>query len=399
MNQTAQNMMAKNSFHMYNNVMCGKIFTLTILLSLLYYGNTFSQTEAFPDTGNCLYCHRYPQMGRFDEKGKKRIFYINEKMYANSVHGKLRCKSCHIGLDQTPHINVQKVDCSTKCHIEEPSTSTEFSHKNMIDKYESSVHGKGTEKNPKPFSEDLPTCKYCHNNRLYNPFMNVMGQSEALLNETMTRCLGCHTQQQWAERYFSHFTHRMKRRRSQTEIIALCTGCHEDREKMTRHGLETIETYKDTFHWALVKYQVENAPDCISCHVPLGFSTHHIRPKEDPTSPVHMANRVMTCSNQGGMQKCHPGATKDFSSGRVHAYGTKIKLQAKSGSLMDRDTNVTTPTKDSAETGNEIKEVYHYTVLKLIKLFYKVLIAVVIGTMFIHQLLDYVKTKKNHTLH
>jgi hypothetical protein len=111
----------------------------------------------------------------------------------------------------------------------------------------------------------------------------------------------------------------MRRVRGQPEIIKLCTGCHEDSHKMARHGLESVSTYKDTFHWSLVKYGVKNAPDCISCHVPVGYTTHDIRPRGDAMSSIHTLNRVSTCSNQGGIQSCHPAATARFATGRVHA--------------------------------------------------------------------------------
>ena len=125
-------------------------------------------TNAISDTENCLLCHRYPSIGRYDETGTKRVFYVNDKKFAASVHGKLGCKDCHVGLDQIPHTDVKKVDCATKCHIKEPSTNQEFSHSNMIQKFDASVHGAGTPENPKLFPEDLPTCKYCHENRMYN---------------------------------------------------------------------------------------------------------------------------------------------------------------------------------------------------------------------------------------
>ena len=371
-----------------------KISYLAILSVFLYSGIALAKTPAVPDTENCLLCHRYPQMGRYDKTGKKRIFYVNEKMYANSVHGNLRCKSCHVGLDEIPHTDINKVDCSTKCHIEEPSTNKEFSHINMIEKYEASVHGKRVNGKTKPFSDDLPTCKYCHSNRMYNPFMAVWGKSNALSKETLARCMGCHTEEQWAKRFYSHFTHRMRRRRSQAEIIALCTSCHENREKMARHGLETIETYKDTFHFTQVKYGVENAPDCIDCHVPINFSTHDIHPKTDPTSPVYITNRTMTCSNQGGLKTCHPGATTEFASGRVHAYGAKAKIASGSDKLKITDQTKNLVVERAREEIQE-KEIFHYNVLKIIRLFYQVLIALVIGSMGIHQFLDYRRAKKN----
>jgi hypothetical protein len=368
---------------------------LLVLLMVLDYGAAAAQTESVPDMENCLFCHRYPQMGRFDKTGKKRILYVNDEQFANSVHGKLRCTSCHVGLDEIPHTDVKKVDCSTKCHIEEPSTNKEFSHINMVKKYQMSVHGLGNNKNPKPYPEDLPTCKYCHNNRMYNPLVGMWDKSEELSNETLARCQGCHTDQQWAHRFYSHFTHRMRRRRSQIEIIKLCTSCHEDQEKMARHGLESVETYKDTFHWVQVSYGVKSAPGCISCHVPVGYSTHTIRPKTDPVSPINMDNRVMTCSNQGGLQTCHPSATAEFAKGRVHAYGMKAQIMAGKNAVgvEEKDKLLII---ERAKTDMPDEEVFHYKILKIIRLFYQVLIAVVIGSMCFHQLIDYIHTRKNH---
>lgn len=377
-----------------DNLIFIKICIFLALFILVPSGITSAQTNAITDTENCLYCHRYPQMGRYDKTGK-RIFYVNEKMFASSVHGNLRCKSCHQGLDEIPHTDVKKVDCSQKCHIEEPSTHREFSHINMVNKYDASVHGKGTPENPKPSPEDLPTCKYCHNNRMYNTYEGKWGKSAALSNETMARCLGCHAEVLWTQRFYTHFTHRLDRRRSQLAIVALCTSCHGDSKKMARHGLESIETYKDTFHWSLLKYGVETAPDCVSCHVPSGYSTHFIRPKTDPTSPVNMDNRVSTCSNQGGQQKCHPGASEDFAKGRVHAYGIKARIAAGNNDFKDQTQEISLMAYRAKVDISE-KEIFHYLILKIVRLFYQVLIAAVIGSMCLHQLLDYVRTKKKH---
>ena len=357
------------------------------------------EQELLPDTENCLLCHRYPNMGRYDKAGSKKIYYINDKLFAKSVHGKLRCKGCHVGLDEIPHTNVKKVDCASKCHIKEPSTGKEFSHENMVKKYQKSVHGVEAKTNPKRFPEDLPTCKYCHDNPMYRPPRAIWGKSEALSNETLARCVGCHTSSQWAERFYAHFTHRMRKRRSQAEVVRLCTSCHEDQEKMTRHGLESIETYKDTFHWIQVEYGVENAPDCISCHVPLGYSAHDIRPRTDRISPINMANRVRTCSNPGGMQSCHPGATKKFATGRVHAYGMKAQIMAANSNKDLMEDQDITLIKERAEKDFSPAELFHYKILKLIRLFYKVLIASIISFMLVHQVLDYMATRRHHKSH
>ena len=371
-----------------------KFCILAVIFVLLHFGVTYAQSAVLPDTENCLLCHRYPNMGRYDKAGMKKIYYVNEKLFTESVHGKLRCKSCHAGLDKIPHGNVKKVDCSTNCHIKEPSTGKEFSHTTMVEKYRASVHGVGSDENPKRFSEDLPTCKYCHNNSMYDPPRGMWGSSEALSKETLARCLGCHPTSQWAERFYSHFTHRMRKRRSQEDIVALCTSCHEDREKMARHGLETVDTYKDTFHWIQVQYRAKDAPDCISCHVPVGYSAHDIRPRTDRISPINMANRVKTCSNPGGLQSCHSGATAEFATGRVHAYGEKAQMMAGNSlaNLEDPDISLVLERAKKDMTADEI---FYYKILNLIKLFYKLLIAGVIGFMLLHQVLDFMASRKH----
>ena len=368
------------------------------LFAVLFWGLSTAvafAADAVADTENCLLCHRYPAMGRYDEKGVKRVFYVNDRKFTASVHGKLKCKNCHVGLDKIPHTDVAKVDCATKCHLKEPSTNQEFSHANMIAKYEASVHGGAAAGKPKLHPEDRPTCKYCHDNRIYNPMEGLWGKSEALSNETLARCIGCHTKKDWAQNFYSHFTHRMRRRRPQEEVVKLCTSCHEDREKMARHGLESIETYKDTFHWTEVMYGVKNAPDCISCHVPLGYSTHDIRPREDSISPIHVFNRIKTCSNQGGVQECHPAATAEFASGRVHAYGTKAQLLA-GNRLKDYQNPDMVRVIERAEVDMSAEDIFHYKVLRLIKLFYMVLIGGTAVFMGFHQWLDFLAAKRKH---
>jgi len=379
-----------------------KLFGIAAAVIILTVGGAAAASDMVPDTENCLFCHRYPNMGRYDESGRKKIYYVNDKQFARSVHGKVKCKNCHVGLDKIPHTDVKKVDCSTKCHIKEPSTNQEFSHQNMIEKYENSVHGRGTKEKLKPFPEDLPTCTYCHDNRIYNPFAGLWGKSEELSKETLARCEGCHVKEAWAKDFYSHFTHRMRRRRTQAEVVRLCTSCHEDSDKMGRHGVETIATFKDTFHWVLIKYDVQNAPDCISCHVPVGYSTHEIKNRNDKISPVNVLNRVNTCSHQGGVQTCHPGTTPDFATGRVHAYGEKAQLAAAkvftkmTGSQEQNQSLI----GKRALTDMTEEEIFHFMIIKLVRLFYMVLIPLIIGSMCLHQWLEYFsirrKKKRSH---
>ena len=49
---------------------------------------------------------------------------------------------------------------------------------------------------------------------------------------------------------------------------------------------------------------------------------------------------------------------------------------------------------ERAEKDLSAKELFYYKVLRLVKLFYKILIAFVIGSMLIHQLLDYIASRR-----
>ena len=54
---------------------------------------------------------------------------------------------------------------------------------------------------------------------------------------------------------------------------------------------------------------------------------------------------------------------------------------------------------DRAKEDITEEEIFNYTILRIVRLFYQVLIASVIGSMCLHQLLDYTRTKKRHQKH
>lgn len=346
----------KRTRYMLQDLKSNTLCILTCLFVVLLSGITSAQIQ---DEENCLLCHRYPTMGRYDEKGNKKISYISEEEFAKSDHGRLQCSGCHVGLDRIPHPENLKVDCTINCHVTNLSTNNIFSHRDMAQKYDLSVHGLGREGIVQNFPDDLPICKDCHDNHIYTS------------------------------------SGKDRTRRSQKEIVELCTRCHKEREKMARHGLDPIDTFKDSFHWELAKYGVKDAPDCISCHVPAGYSSHDIRPGNDPLSPINTANRVQTCSNKGGTQTCHPDATAGFASGRVHAY--EFKAQLTSGeSAFDVEGRFNILMEERTKANITGEEIFHYKILYLLKLFYKILIAVTISFMGIHQILDYRKARKKH---
>ena len=145
-----------------------KKYIIAIALLLLFSAEASAK---FVDAQYCLLCHRYPTLGRYDDKtGEKKVFYVNEESYSGSDHGVLRCTNCHVELNRLPHGDPRKVDCSIRCHLSDKSTNQEFSHSTMVKKYELSVHGGGKSEKVERFPEDFPDCPYCHDNKLSSLF-------------------------------------------------------------------------------------------------------------------------------------------------------------------------------------------------------------------------------------
>lgn len=358
-----------------------KIAVTTALLALMPIILLASDQE------NCLMCHKYSGMGRY-EKGaggiKKRIFYIPEEIHKNSVHGKLRCKDCHVGVDRIPHTGVEKVDCSKNCHLNDPSSGKEFSHKKIVDSLNMSVHGAEGTKNPK-FKDDLPTCLYCHSNPLYNT------ASESHLSY-LNICIQCHENPEWAKRFLRHQFYRMSTRRSSKDVVALCGSCHENRKMMGRHNLDPVVGFKDTYHGKAITYGTEDVANCLNCHAPrgLGLSPHSIVSKTDAKSSVNAENRVKTCRNEGGVGTCHPAATEKFALGRKSIHPSGFNELLTSG---PRQVSLSAD-KDGADGERVVSEAFHYKVVYWINTVYKILIGAVVGGMITHQVLDFIATAR-----
>lgn len=363
------------------------------------------------DEEGCLICHRYSGLARIDQKTSKiRLFYIPDYKYKDSVHGKVLCRNCHLNLDVIPHVDSKKVDCSTKCHLKEPSTDADFSHANLYDEVNKSIHGKGTEENPKKYPQDMPGCTDCHINTVYQPVQGL-DQAPGISRDALRRCIGCHTKEEWAVRYYQHFTHRLHRSRTALETVNLCLNCHQDDQMMTRHGLPATSNYRDTYHWKGVLYGDPNSPDCISCHAPVGYSVHSLASMQSKDSAVHQQNLQQTCANELGTQKCHPAATEAFARGKIHltplgfedTVAAVIRGEAVFEEIKDlrkerRFQNLMDIDEDELAAMDE-KERFQHQIYIIVKLVYTLLITVVIGGMLIHQLMDLYRTVKNRQNH
>jgi hypothetical protein len=348
-----------------------RTFTVLFLLHIPITG--LAEVE-----GNCEMCHKFAGIGRYNitesdpDNTDKHIFHINDELFGASYHGKLRCKSCHTGVDKIPHTDAPSVDCATDCHIRDPSVNKAFSHKKIVEDYNKSIHGKEGSKGED--KSGLPVCKDCHTNKAYHAgFEEQVGTKEFL-----RVCNECHQSKEWTSRFFEHMLYRSLKRRPSREVIKLCSRCHMDTELMAKHNLDYVAGFKETFHAKAISYGDEDVANCLNCHAPYqrGFSPHRIMSAQDEGSPTHHDERLETCRQAG----CHMKAKLQFGTGsRVHPSPGKVQLV---GRVTGMELTKGDETKLLEDTIFEAK------VIGWIVLFYKVLIAGVIGGFIVHRSLD-----------
>ena len=297
-----------------------KIFMNASLLILAFFMVLFlgfHQGNA-ADKENCLMCHKYRQLGRIDEKGRKRNYNVNENVYTNSVHRNVPCRDCHSYITKLPHDPVkEEVSCANECHIKPPFAKENFSHKKIIDVYNKSVHGIKPDDSPE-LKAAKPHCKYCH----LNPLYTMVAEERIAFKETLARCLNCHEEKGVTQAY-KHIAHRLRHKtsRSPQEIVQLCSkNCHAEVElmkkfKVSETSLESVETYNRSIHGKAVVLGSQEAADCVSCHATSAI--HDIYKKDDPVSTVNKANMADTCN------QCHTKVNNRFIQIDVHSSITR----------------------------------------------------------------------------
>lgn len=286
-----------------------------ILLLLLLIGPLHSYAA---DIGNCLLCHKYPGLSRIDEDGNLRLLFVNEEVFNNSVHARVKCEGCHPDVKKIPHDPAKKVDCLAQCHIKEPTTEKKFSHAEVAKFLAKSVHGELDHKQkPKKYTEDLPSCKNCHDNPLYRPISFFKTVRPGISETALGRCRVCHKKDEFIFMFYNHVTTRLHKIRSPKNIAEMCGRCHDNPELAARHNLSTRAAYSygETFHGKAASFLDERIPDCLDCHVLRGRSIHQMLSRKDPNSITHENNKAEICSNLD----CHPTASPKFSNYKVHA--------------------------------------------------------------------------------
>ncbi|MBA4387219.1 MAG: hypothetical protein C0404_04505 [Verrucomicrobia bacterium] len=266
------------------------------------------------DNSDCFTCHEDKKLTGKDAAGKIVPLYVDQAKFAASVHGTNACTSCHADITEAPHPDkfvAKPVSCKA-CH--ERSNASYSNSVHGISRKASDKHAAGctdchgshdiahsrTPSSPLYHANVASTCGKCHAAIVKDVKESIHGQAMAKgFNEAPT-CTDCHQE------------HAIEQLRSATPLkIAeqVCSRCHASERMNTKFNLpqDHVKTFFESYHGLAARLGSTRAANCASCH---GF--HSILPSTNPRSTVHKDNIVRTC------QKCHPGATERFSTGKIH---------------------------------------------------------------------------------
>lgn len=235
-------------------------------------------------------------------------------------------KSASDPASPTAHANIPQT-CG-KCHSDRFVVEGSGLSTRPFFSYQESVHGRavaaGREKaavctdchrahdiltaaDPKSpiFKFSVPqTCGRCHENVSQEFLGSIHGQAIQRGNSQAPVCTDCHG------------IHLIKPHVDPTSSVAsqalartTCARCHEGMRLSEELGIpgHRATTYLDSYHGLASRLGSGVVANCASCH-----GVHKILASTDPRSTVHKDNLVQTCG------QCHPGASQNFASGKIH---------------------------------------------------------------------------------
>lgn len=316
---------------------------LCLFLALLAISWPLGALERHSDPDGCFSCHGLPGLEYIDEKGVRRTASILRKDYYASLHGSVPCRDCHRQIQDYPHDPEDGyVDCGQSCHIKEPSQGKAFSHRDVIDEFKQSAHGKGQHAG---WTKDLhggnrlseveeqqnPSCRRCHYNEPYIKPDRIPMFFQAF-NHVDVQCGNCHQGEVWRDQYAGHILRRLVGKHySKNQENQMCIQCHGDTDAMSRAKIENPEkneteqtqpelvsprprfilavaSYEKFLHGRLLKVGNEHGASCLDCHAPVGRSARHdIMRARETEAATHDDNLPETCGQSG----CHLDYARD----------------------------------------------------------------------------------------
>src|ERR1043166_9533806 len=225
---------------------------------LLLFSWSFTSGAAEPKAAakfkndDCLDCHTDPNNTKKVNGQTVPVGIFPTNFFNKSIHAKLNCVDCHVGIKDLVHENrLPKPQCDS-CH------DTKTNHTAAIAEYATSIHGMSHTLG----ASGAANCWDCHGKH------DMLGVKNGLspvfkLNHPRT-----------------------------------CATCHTNRAITTEYKMkypDVVSQFNDSIHGrALLKMGLIVAPSCNDCH-----GVHDIKRGVDRDSPINHANVAKTCG------KCH----------------------------------------------------------------------------------------------
>ena len=278
----------------------------------------------------CNKCHadddEDEKVWEYDD-GTTKFIYVDPDKFGASVHGEQICVDCHSNVTLTKGEHDEKLPVTVgcvKCHTEtweKQKDSDDPEHERLkvvmeqIDSYMHSVHARP---NLNDQSKTNATCHDCHDAHNIGTLGSEQRADHRLKNPEV--CGKCHEEEKKAYMTSIHGKEVMEKNNSDA---AVCSDCH------TSHNIESPEkdsmkltitkncgschetsmkTYLASYHGQVNRLGYTNTAKCYDCH-----GGHELKSIDDPTSTVHLDNRLETC------RTCHEDAPEGFLG--FHAHG------------------------------------------------------------------------------
>ncbi len=148
------------------------------------------------------------------------------------------------------------------------------------------------------------TCGGCHKEIYEDYAASAHWQALARGERESATCIDCHGEHEIVDPHDPEAPTSKRRSAEKT-----CARCHSDERIVNKYGLLAgkVSTYQDSYHGLAVLKGDADAATCYDCH-----DTHLILSADDPRSTVHDDNLTETCGS------CHPGANEKFSRSYTH---------------------------------------------------------------------------------
>jgi len=296
--------------------------------------------EGLKGTPNCITCHSSQIVKTSEGRNPVELKLAQEKL----------CLSCHL---DNPEIKARTIPsagfiASYESSVHRIALSNGNSNAaGCVDCHSSHNVKNGRDPSSSVFRMTIPaTCGKCHAEITKEYNESVHGISVMKGNKDVPVCTDCHGEHDILKHTDPRSPVAFKNVSEQ-----VCSPCHSSLKLSEKYGISTdrFKTFSDSYHGLALKGGSIAVANCASCH-----GIHNIKSSSDPTSMVNKANLVKTCGS------CHPGANKNFAQGKIH---------------------LTYEKKDDP-------------LLYWISTTYIILIFTVVGGMFIHNLLDFIRKSK-----